>query len=108
MLPDSNTKNGTAVSPGANRMSPGCTVRTWADGLILSICAGVRTGNAWVRASRALRVGSSVDMPLFSHRRQEAAAATLDQFRYAIWTSIRFGKSENREFSQRRRHVLRY
>src|SRR5271165_1817113 len=66
MAPESRTKKGTSLSLGSKRISPRSTFRKREDGRIRSICAAVRTGKAWVRASRALGMGS-VDMDSFSH-----------------------------------------
>ncbi len=57
IAPDSNTKNGTLVSPGSNRTSPFSTLRTVLQERTRLMCAGVRTGNDWVCASSALGTG---------------------------------------------------
>ncbi len=62
MLPDSTTKNRMPVSLGSKRISPCCTFRTRPKGRIRSICAEVRTGKAWLRASRKDNEGSEDDM----------------------------------------------
>src|ERR1700686_1412753 len=66
MLPESRTKKGTSVSSGSNKMSPGSTFRNLPPGRRRAICAGVKNGKAWVRASSALGTGQgNVDMIFF-------------------------------------------
>ena len=57
MLPESTTKNGTSVSPGRNRISPGSTLLSLLPGRIRSICVVVKSGNICVSASSALSTG---------------------------------------------------
>lgn len=55
--PDRSTKNGTFVSPGWNRISPGCTRLDLPMGRRRLTCVSVNTGKICVRASRALTTG---------------------------------------------------
>src|SRR5581483_1617527 len=69
IAPESRTKNGTLVSPGSNRISPGSTLRTCPQERMRSICPGVKVGKVCVTASRALGIGGE-DIFLFSQRTQ--------------------------------------